>query len=70
MYYSYVCQENINKIKIFFSEKKMSKGWVPVAHACNLSYSEGRDHEDRSSKPVQATSSRDLITKMPNTQKG
>jgi hypothetical protein len=27
-----------------------------VAHACNASYSGGRDHEDRSLKPAQANS--------------
>jgi hypothetical protein len=31
--------------------------WVLVAHACNLSYSGGRDQEDRGLKPVQANSS-------------
>jgi hypothetical protein len=30
---------------------------MPVAHTCNPSYSEGRDQEDRSSKPAQANSS-------------
>jgi hypothetical protein len=33
---------------------------VLVAHACNPSYSGGRDQEDRSSKPAQANSSREL----------
>jgi hypothetical protein len=28
--------------------------WALVAHACNPSYSEGRDQEDRSWKPAQA----------------
>jgi hypothetical protein len=30
---------------------------VPVAHACNLSYSGGRDQEDHSLKSAQANSS-------------
>jgi hypothetical protein len=30
---------------------------VLVAHTCNPSYSEGRDQEDRGSKPAQANSS-------------
>jgi hypothetical protein len=32
-------------------------------HTCNPSYSEGRDQEDRGSKPAQANSSRDPISK-------
>jgi hypothetical protein len=28
-------------------------GQAPETHACNLSYSGGRDHEDRGSKPAQ-----------------
>jgi hypothetical protein len=32
-----------------------------VAHACNPSYSEGRDQEDRGSKPVWAESLQDPI---------
>jgi hypothetical protein len=31
---------------------------MSVAHACNASYSGGRDQEDRGSKPAQANSSR------------
>jgi hypothetical protein len=36
---------------------------VPVAHACNPSYSGGRDQEDHGWKPTQANSSRDPISK-------
>jgi hypothetical protein len=36
--------------------------WVPVAHACDLSYSGGRDQEDHGSKPAWANSSRDPIS--------
>jgi hypothetical protein len=34
---------------------------VLVAHACNPSYSGGRDQEDLGSKPAQANSSRDYV---------
>jgi hypothetical protein len=34
-----------------------------VAHACNPSYSGGRDQEDHSSKSAQASSSQDPISK-------
>jgi hypothetical protein len=37
--------------------------WAPVAHTCNPSYSGGRDQEDRGSKPAQANSSGDPISK-------
>jgi hypothetical protein len=40
-----------------------------VAHACNPSYSEGRDQEDCSSKPAQANRSRDPISKKNPSQK-
>jgi hypothetical protein len=40
-----------------------NEGQAPVAHACNPSYSGGRDQEDHGLKPVQANSSRDLILK-------
>jgi hypothetical protein len=39
---------------------------VPVAHACNPSYSGGRDQEDGSSKPAQVNSSCDPILKIRN----
>jgi hypothetical protein len=35
-----------------------------VAHTCNPSYSGGRDQEDHGSKPAQANSSQDLISKI------
>jgi hypothetical protein len=34
-----------------------------VAHACNPSYSRGKDEEDRGLKPARANSSRDPISK-------
>jgi hypothetical protein len=36
---------------------------APVAHACNPSYLGGRDQENRKSKPAQAKSLKDLISK-------
>jgi hypothetical protein len=43
---------------------------VQVAHACNPSYSGGRDQEDLSSKPAQVNSSRYTISKKPINKKG
>jgi hypothetical protein len=39
---------------------------APVAHACNPSYSRGRDQEDHSSKPAQVKSSQEPISKNPS----
>jgi hypothetical protein len=39
---------------------------LPVAHACNSSYSGGRDQEDHSLKPTWANSSQDPISKIPS----
>jgi hypothetical protein len=39
---------------------------VPVAHACNPSYSGGRDQKDHGSKPARANRWRDSITKISN----
>jgi hypothetical protein len=36
--------------------KNFVENWAPVAHACNPSYSGGRDQEVHSSKPAQANS--------------
>jgi hypothetical protein len=44
--------------------------WVPVAHACNPSYSEGKDQEDRSSKPAWVNTSSAPILKKTITKKG
>jgi hypothetical protein len=41
-----------------------------VAHACNPSYSGGRDQEHHGSKPAQANSSQGPILKIPITKKG
>jgi hypothetical protein len=40
-----------------------------VAHACNPSYTGGRDQEDHSLKPARANSSRNPISKKPFTKK-
>jgi hypothetical protein len=40
-----------------------------VAHACNSSYSGGRNQEDSSSKSARANSSRDPISKIPDTKR-
>jgi hypothetical protein len=54
----------------FFPKGKIFKcSRVLVAHACNPSCSEGRNQEDQSSEPAQANSSRDPISKIPNTKK-
>jgi hypothetical protein len=42
---------------------------VPVTHACNPSYSGGRDQEDCSSKPAQANSLQHSVSKN-TSQKG
>jgi hypothetical protein len=41
-----------------------------VAHACNPSYSGGRDQEDRGLKPAWENNSRDLILKKNLYKKG
>jgi hypothetical protein len=40
--------------EMYFRDRVKDFGfdWVPVAHACNPSYSRGRDQEDCSSKPA------------------
>jgi hypothetical protein len=43
---------------------------VPVAHACNPSYSGGRDQEDYSSKPAWANISKRLYLENPFTKIG
>jgi hypothetical protein len=52
------------------SKLKIKISWVPVAHACNLSCSGGRDQEGHDLKPAQANSLRDSILKKPISQKG
>jgi hypothetical protein len=52
---------------MFLSNKKQS---MSCAHACDPSYLGGRDQEDHSSKPAQANSSQDPISKKPIIKKG
>jgi hypothetical protein len=39
----------------FLCSKVDTCSWTPVAHTCNPSYSGGRDRENESSKPAQAS---------------
>jgi hypothetical protein len=49
---------------------KISLFWAPVTHACNPSFSGGRNQEDRGSKPAQVNSLWDPISKKPFIKKG
>jgi hypothetical protein len=49
---------------------KIVLGWVPVAHACNPSFSGGRDQEDRSLKPAQVNISMRPYLEKPFTKIG
>jgi hypothetical protein len=53
-----------------YCQNPKNKEPVLVAHAGNPSYLGGRDQEDRGSKPAQANSSQDPISKKPITKKG
>jgi hypothetical protein len=44
------------------------EGWVLVAHAYNPSYSGSRNQEESGSKPAQANSSPDPVSKNPSQQ--
>jgi hypothetical protein len=57
---------NYQRSKIPSSLKKKIYIWAPVACTCNASYSGSRDQEDLSSKPTQAKSSQDPISKNPS----
>jgi hypothetical protein len=50
--------------------RKKCKSQKPVTHACNPSYSRGRDQEDVGSKPAWTNNSQDPILKKPITKKG
>jgi hypothetical protein len=54
---STLCIDWWNNLKSFL-------GQAPVAHACNPSYSGGRDQENHSSKPALGNSSWDAISKI------
>jgi hypothetical protein len=49
------------KFKIF---QEIHSSWAPAAHACNPSYLGGREQEDGSSRPAQAHSLWDPISKI------
>jgi hypothetical protein len=63
-------KENIktNTLKDMKALKKLAMHWW-LAHTYNPSYSGGRDQEERGSKPAQANSTRDPISKKPHTKK-
>jgi hypothetical protein len=50
--------------------KEQEESQALVAHTCDLSCLGGRDQEDCGSKPAQANSSQDLISRKPITKKG
>jgi hypothetical protein len=54
---------------LYMAPFKNSLGRALVAHACNPSYSGGRDQEDCGSKPAWENSSKDPISKKPFTKK-
>jgi hypothetical protein len=56
-------------LQVTSANKELLKGQAPVAHACNRSYSGGRDQEDHGSKPAQEIVPQDPISKKPNTKK-
>jgi hypothetical protein len=57
-------------IELNSSQKKYKWSWVPMAHACNPSYSGSRDQEDHGPKQAWPNSSRDPISKKPITKIG
>jgi hypothetical protein len=58
------------KLKSFCTAKDTITKPGTVAHACNPHYSEGRNQEDHGSRPAQANSLQDPISKIPNTKMG
>jgi hypothetical protein len=60
------------KMRPYLENNLKQKGqgsWMPVAHACNLSYSGGRHQEDHSSKSAQENNSQNPILKKTNHKK-
>jgi hypothetical protein len=55
---------------MYANKKIAKKSQAPVAHACNPSYSRGRDQADHGSKTLWANSSRDTILIKQITKKG
>jgi hypothetical protein len=56
--------------KLYRELVKNQNSWALLAHACNPSYSGGRDQEDQGSKPAWANSLGDPILKKTITKKG
>jgi hypothetical protein len=63
------CSSNSSSLTLVLL-KAVVRSQAPVAHTCNPSYSGGRDQEDHSWKPVEANSSGDSLSKIPNTKQG
>jgi hypothetical protein len=66
MYFKYPSmrtESTLNKFGDWKYDLKSGSKLAPVAHTCNPSYSEGRDQEDRGSKPALANSLQDPISK-------
>jgi hypothetical protein len=59
-----------SKLQSGKTDKEEEQSQVPVAHACNPSYSGGRDQEDHGLKPAKANSLQDPIVKNPSQKKG
>jgi hypothetical protein len=49
--------------------RSQEPGWAPMAHTYNPGYSGCTEQEDHGSKPAQANSSRDPISKNPTHKK-
>jgi hypothetical protein len=62
--------EELDNKNIQIKFKSMQKSWTSVAHACNPSYSGGRDQEVHSSKPAKANSLQNPISKKTFIKKG
>jgi hypothetical protein len=63
------CEISLYYILFLFVIRNEKEGKL-VAHACNPSYSGGRDQGDRGLKPAQANSSGDPVSKILITKKG
>jgi hypothetical protein len=68
-----LCLMNVKNAALWHWTRSLLRektNWALVAHACNPSYSEGRDQEDHSSKPAWPNTSRDPIWKKKSQKKG
>jgi hypothetical protein len=61
---------NRELVSIWEDEEVLEMSLVLVAHACNPSYSGGRDQENHGLKTARANSSQDCISKITNTKNG